>query len=254
MLLPDHRHALDIGASGPRPSPHRGRRRDRLICVCDGCVCRHGEFESRRGRDPVDRAVLITKLDGDGKWVWSIPAPNPSVSSGIAGRRFAADATKLIIGGEADGIGTVDLDPGAGLIFITAPGGAVTRYGFYGRAAGDFDRDLRPPVDELPQEGNRTSELRCSGRRRDQKPSLGGRRSEPPRPADTRADERSAAPFTTRLLPEPPKGHPERVRTRTAATGFRELKLVGARGFEPPTFRSRTERATRLRHAPSVKC
>src|SRR6185312_2993147 len=26
--------------------------------------------------------------------------------------------------------------------------------------------------------------------------------------------------------------------------------LVGARGFEPPTFRSRTERATRLRHAP----
>ena len=29
------------------------------------------------------------------------------------------------------------------------------------------------------------------------------------------------------------------------------LNLVGARGFEPPTFRSRTERATRLRYAPS---
>ena len=26
---------------------------------------------------------------------------------------------------------------------------------------------------------------------------------------------------------------------------------VGARGFEPPTFRSRTERAARLRHAPN---
>ena len=40
--------------------------------------------------------------------------------------------------------------------------------------------------------------------------SAGGA-SEPPLPADTRADERSAAPFTTRLLPDPPKGHPERV-------------------------------------------
>ncbi len=27
--------------------------------------------------------------------------------------------------------------------------------------------------------------------------------------------------------------------------------LVGARGFEPPTLRSRTVRATKLRHAPS---
>jgi hypothetical protein len=36
--------------------------------------------------------------------------------------------------------------------------------------------------------------------------------------------------------------------------GFRpsceKVVSVGARGFEPPTFRSRTERATRLRHAP----
>ncbi len=28
-------------------------------------------------------------------------------------------------------------------------------------------------------------------------------------------------------------------------------RLVGARGFEPPTLRSRTVRATKLRHAPS---
>ena len=28
-------------------------------------------------------------------------------------------------------------------------------------------------------------------------------------------------------------------------------KVVGARGFEPPTLRSRTVRATKLRHAPS---
>jgi hypothetical protein len=30
----------------------------------------------------------------------------------------------------------------------------------------------------------------------------------------------------------------------------RKMMFVGARGFEPPAFRSRTERATRLRHAP----
>ena len=60
--------------------------------------------------------------------------------------------------------------------------------------------------------------------------------------------------FTTRLLPDPPPEPSERPRLRMAATEFRELELVGARGFEPPTFRSRTERATRLRHAPSVKC
>ncbi len=29
-----------------------------------------------------------------------------------------------------------------------------------------------------------------------------------------------------------------------------EIYLVGARGFEPPTSRSRTERSTRLSHAP----
>src|SRR6476619_4238052 len=36
----------------------------------------------------------------------------------------------------------------------------------------------------------------------------------------------------------------------TAGQESRGVKVVGARGFEPPTFRSRTERATRLRHAP----
>ena len=32
------------------------------------------------------------------------------------------------------------------------------------------------------------------------------------------------------------------------------VKVVGARGFEPPTLRSRTVRATKLRHAPSKCC
>ncbi len=30
------------------------------------------------------------------------------------------------------------------------------------------------------------------------------------------------------------------------------LKMVGARRFELPTFRSRTERSTRLSHAPTI--
>jgi hypothetical protein len=29
--------------------------------------------------------------------------------------------------------------------------------------------------------------------------------------------------------------------------------MVGARGFEPPTSRSRTERSTRLSHAPTIR-
>jgi hypothetical protein len=81
-----------------------------------------------------------------------------------------------------------------------------------------------------------------------------GRESERPRLADKRAKERPAAPsstaFTTRLLPDPPPEPSEPLGPRTAATEFRGLEVVGARGFEPPTFRSRTERATRLRHAP----
>jgi hypothetical protein len=68
------------------------------------------------------------------------------------------------------------------------------------------------------------------------------------------AEEASAAAsptaFTTRLLPERPSEPSRPPRGRTAATRSRGLRVVGARGFEPPTFRSRTERATRLRHAP----
>jgi integrase len=79
-----------------------------------------------------------------------------------------------------------------------------------------------------------------------------GSAPEPPLPAETRADEHRAAPFTTRLLPEPPEGPREPFRRPTAGKRFRGLRVVGARGFEPPTFRSRTERATRLRHAPII--
>ena len=40
----------------------------------------------------------------------------------------------------------------------------------------------------------------------------------------------------------------------TADAVHKRLKLVvGARGFEPPTSRSRTERSTRLSHAPTSK-
>src|SRR4051812_25180015 len=78
----------------------------------------------------------------------------------------------------------------------------------------------------------------------------GGGASEPPSPAETRATLRLAAPFTTHLLPDPEKGHAPSTRRGTAGKRSRGLTVVGARGFEPPTFRSRTERATRLRHAP----
>ncbi len=38
--------------------------------------------------------------------------------------------------------------------------------------------------------------------------------------------------------------------TRLISNGETLRKVVGARGFEPPTLRSRTVRATKLRHAP----
>ena len=88
---------------------------------------------------------------------------------------------------------------------------------------------------------------------RDQRSRLAaGGASEPPSPADSSATLRLAAPFTTHLLPDPQKGHAPSTRRGTAGKRSRGLRVVGARGFEPPTFRSRTERATRLRHAPSV--
>ncbi len=77
-----------------------------------------------------------------------------------------------------------------------------------------------------------------------------GGAQEPPLPADARAETRPAAPFTTHLLPDPPKGHAPGTRRGAVGKDPRGLTVVGARGFEPPAFRSRTERATRLRHAP----
>jgi hypothetical protein len=76
--------------------------------------------------DPSVEPMLVTKLDGDGKMVWSIPAPNPAAFFGTA---FAADATKLIITGQTDR-GAFDLDPGAGTDILGMPGGAITRYAF----------------------------------------------------------------------------------------------------------------------------
>ena len=40
-------------------------------------------------------------------------------------------------------------------------------------------------------------------------------------------------------------------KNRTAMRYFWEIKLVGAEGFEPSTFCSRSKRATRLRYAPT---
>jgi hypothetical protein len=77
-----------------------------------------------------------------------------------------------------------------------------------------------------------------------------GGAQEPPLPTATRVETRSAAPFTTHLLPDPQKAHPPGTRRGAVGKALRGLRVVGARGFEPPTFRSRTERATRLRHAP----
>ena len=73
---------------------------------------------------------------------------------------------------------------------------------------------------------------------------------ESPLLAVTRDEARLAAPFTTRLLPKPEKGRTAATRRGALGKDPRGLTVVGARGFEPPTFRSRTERATRLRHAP----
>ena len=43
------------------------------------------------------------------------------------------------------------------------------------------------------------------------------------------------------------------LQTKKASKEAFFIKLVGARGFEPPTSRSRTVRSTRLSHAPSNK-
>jgi Phage integrase family len=72
-----------------------------------------------------------------------------------------------------------------------------------------------------------------------------------PLPADTRAVEQKAAPFTTRLLPGTGKAHAPPIARVAVGKDPRGLNSVGARGFEPPTFCSQSRRATRLRHAPS---
>ncbi len=61
------------------------------------------------------------------------------------------------------------------------------------------------------------------------------------------------APFTTRLLPD--SDHPPGSTSRGSRKRreFQKLRVVGATGFEPAAFRSRTERATRLRHAPKLR-
>src|SRR3954466_15581690 len=72
-----------------------------------------------------------------------------------------------------------------------------------------------------------------------------GGAQEPPLPADTRADERPAAPFVTRLLPNPRKGRAPSTRRGAAGNDPRAVKnktLVGARGFEPPTSFSQMRR------------
>ena len=66
--------------------------------------------------------------------------------------------------------------------------------------------------------------------------------SEPPLLAVVRPETRPAAPFATRLLPNPQKAHAPPTRRGAVGKALRGLTVVGARGFEPPTFRSRNGR------------
>jgi hypothetical protein len=59
------------------------------------------------------------------------------------------------------------------------------------------------------------------------KSAIVGGASSPPLPADTRADERSAAPFTTRVLPEPPKGHRSGFHSEPLGSDSANLPLSG---------------------------
>jgi len=67
---------------------------------------------------------------------------------------------------------------------------------------------------------------------------------EPPQLAVVRDDARPAAPFATRLLPNPQKAHAPPTRRGAVGKALRGLGVVGARGFEPPTFRSRNGMGT----------
>ncbi len=146
------------------------------------------------------------------------------------------------------------------------PGGGAADHAAPGPA--HHDRGLRAPRAGLPQEGDRPPPLRSRRRRTRARrvipisAAAGGRRARTSRlsrrvalrsrrcPPTRSATLRLAAPFTTHLLPDPEKAHAPSTRRGTAGKRSRGLTVVGARGFEPPTFRSRTERATRLRHAP----
>jgi integrase-like protein len=71
---------------------------------------------------------------------------------------------------------------------------------------------------------------------------VAGGAPEPPLPADTRGDARPAAPFVTRLVPDPRKGRAPSTRRGTLGKDPRGLTLVGARGFEPPASCSQMRR------------
>jgi integrase len=115
---------------------------------------------------------------------------------------------------------------------------------FYGHLATSY---LQTEVDRLsfgpppsdPNAAERSSEQ--------QSLRAAGGAMEPPLPAASHTD---AAPFVTRLLPEGENASKASLRRRPFGKDRRRLAVVGATGFEPATFRSRTERATRLRHAP----
>src|SRR3954468_18889979 len=60
----------------------------------------------------------------------------------------------------------------------------------------------------------------------------------------TRADARSAAPFVTRLVPSPRKGRAPSAPRGAFGKDPRGLRVVGARGFEPPASCSQNHDAT----------
>jgi Phage integrase family len=120
---------------------------------------------------------------------------------------------------------------------------------FYGHLAAHY---LKKEIERLSF-GPAPAEAATSPPHSAQEPLLSlvaGGAQEPPPPAHTRADARRAAPFVTRLLPNPEKGRAPSTRRVAVGKDRRGLNSVGARGFEPPTFCSQSRRATRLRHAP----
>jgi excisionase family DNA binding protein len=106
---------------------------------------------------------------------------------------------------------------------------------FYGHLAGNY---LKKEIERLSF-GPAPAEAPTSPPHAAEEPRLSlvaGGAPEPPLPADTRADARSAAPFVTRLLPNLEKGRAPSTRRVAVGKDPRGLNSVGARGFEPPTF------------------